>query len=92
MPSTGEDLIRKQFLLYPSQVKKMTLLARQQNASVAEMVRKAITVFDPESSGDMKESELLELVSARVKEAFEQTRETRIRLDKTLAVLQAGEK
>ncbi len=92
MPSTGENLIRKQFLLYPSQVEKMTILAKQQNASVAEMVRKAITVFDPESSDDMEESELLELVSIRVKEAFKQTRETRLRLDKTLAALQAEEK
>jgi len=92
MPSTGENLIRKQFLLYPSQVEKMTILAKQQNVSVAEMVRKAITVFDPESSDDMEESELLELVSIRVKEAFKQTRETRLRLDKTLAALQAEEK
>ncbi len=68
----------------------MAAFAKQQNASVAEMVRKAITAFDPESPGDMEESELLELVSARVKETLEETRKTRLRLDKTLATLQAG--
>ncbi len=53
------------------------------------MVRNAIDAFDPDASMDMKESELLDLVSARVKEAIANTRDTRRRLKTTLETLAA---
>lgn len=88
MPAVAEKLVRKQFLVYPSQVKKMEALAKKENASVAEMVRKAIIAFNPENDlSSMEESELLSLVSTRVKEAIVDTRNTRKRLDETLKKL-----
>jgi hypothetical protein len=82
-----ENLVRKQFLIYPSQIEKMAALADHQSASMAEIVRQAIDAFSPDSPGDMAESELLELVSMRVKEALDDTRKTREKLDRTLAKL-----
>lgn len=83
----NENLVRKQYLISSSQVKKIELLAKKQNKSAAEMVRNAIDAFNPDVSMDMKESELLDLVSARVKEAIANTRETRNRLQTTLETL-----
>jgi adenylate cyclase len=85
----NENLVRKQYLISSSQVKKIELLAKKQNKSAAEMVRNAIDAFNPDVSMDMKESELLDLVSARVKEAISNTRETRNRLQTTLEMLGA---
>jgi hypothetical protein len=82
-----ENLVRKQYLISPSQVKKIELLAKKQKKSAAEMVRNAIDAFNPDTSMDMKESELLDLVSARVKEAIINTQETRSRLKATLEML-----
>ena len=84
-----ENLVRKQYLISPSQVKKIELLAKKQKKSAAEMVRNAIDAFNPDTSMDIKESELLDLVSARVKEAIANTQETRSRLKKTLEILAA---
>lgn len=86
----AEKLVRKQFLISTAQVKKLELLAKQKNTSAAEMVRNAITAYNPDVPADMEESELLELVSMRVKEAIVDTRNTRKRLDKTLKKLSVG--
>ena len=84
---TAEKLVRKQYLISPRQVKKLETLARNQKTSAAEMVRNAIDAFNPDAPTDMQESELLELVSARVQEAITNTRQTRNRLNKTLREL-----
>ena len=86
----AEKLIRKQFLILPSHAKKLETLARQENTSAAEMVRKAIAAYDPGSTPDIEESELLELVATRLKETIKETRNTRERLDATLKKLSAG--
>jgi len=86
----AEKLVRKQFLIFPSQAKKLEVLARQKNTSAAEIVRKAIAAYNPGSPSEMEESELLELVAARLKEAIEDTRNTRERLDATLEKLSTG--
>ena len=83
----AERLTRKQFLIYPKQVKKLESLAKKQNTSSAEMVRNAIDAFDPDVPVDMQESELFELVSARVQEAIVDTQQTRNSLNKTLREL-----
>lgn len=85
----NDNLVRKQYLISSSQVKKIELLAKKQNKSAAEMVRNAIDAFNPDVSMDMKESELLDLVSARVKEAIADTQKTRSRLQATLEMLGA---
>ena len=86
----AEKLVRKQFLISQAQIKKIEFLAKKKNTSAAEMVRNAIAAYDPDVPTDMEESELLELVSARVKEAIVDTRNTRKRLDKTVNKLSAG--
>lgn len=86
---TAENLVRKQYFISLSQVKKIELLAKKENKSAAEMVRNAIDAFNPDASMDMKETELLDLVSARVKEAIVNIQETRSRLKTTLEALSA---
>ena len=83
----AENLVRKQYLIASSQDKKVQSLAKKQNKSAAEVVRLAIEAYDPDVPAELKESELFELVSSRVKEAITDTRKTRKRLQKTLAVL-----
>lgn len=60
------------------------LHAKKEKKSATEMVRNAIDAYDPDLPGKMDESELLALVSVRLKETIEDTRTTRLRLDKTL--------
>jgi len=86
----AEKLVRKQFLISPGQIKKIEFLAKKRNTSAAEMVRNAITAYNPDVPTDIEERELLELVSTRVKEAIADTRKTRKKLDKTLKKLAAG--
>jgi non-homologous end joining protein Ku len=85
----AEKLVRKQFLMYPTQIRKIESIARRQKTSAAEMVRKAIDAFNPDALEDMAETELLELVSARVKEAIAHTQKTRVRLAAALNKLEA---
>ncbi|MGB3212066.1 MAG: ribbon-helix-helix protein, CopG family [Desulforhopalus sp.] len=87
---TAEKLVRKQFLISPKQVKKLELLAKKQNTSAAEMVRCAIDAYDIDASAGMEESELLDLVSTRVKEAIADTQKIRQRLDHTFRELNVG--
>ena len=87
----AESLVRKQFLIYPGQVEKIERLAKQENTSAAEMVRKAIDAYNPSLPNDMGESELMELVAARVKEAITETADTRQRLNEALEKLGMSE-
>ncbi len=82
-----ENLVRKQYLIAPRQIEKLEILAKKQKTSAADVVRRAIDAFNPDVPTDMNESELFELVSARVKEAIADTATTRKRLNKTLALL-----
>jgi len=85
----AEKLVRKQFLIYPTQIKKIESMAKRQKTSAAEMVRKAIDAFNPDALVNMAETELLELVSARVQEAIANTQKTRARLSAALNKLEA---
>lgn len=86
----SENLVRKQYFISKKQVKKLEILAKKQNTSAAQLVRAAIDAYDPDIPLDMNESELFDLVSARVKEAVADTLETRSRLEKTLERLAEG--
>jgi hypothetical protein len=88
---TAEKLVRRQFLIYPAQARKIELIAKRQKTSAAEMVRKAIDAYNPDALADMAETELLELVRVRVKEAILDTRKTRERLVAALNQLEARE-
>ncbi len=88
---TAEKLVRKQFLIYPTQAKKIELIAKRQKISAAEMVRKAIDAFNPDATPDMADTDLLDLVRVRVKEAIKDTKKTRERLSAALNKLEAKE-
>jgi hypothetical protein len=80
----AQKLVRKQHLIYPSQAKKLRVLAEAENTSASEMLRRAIGAFDPNTAADMSESELYELATVRVKETIKDTIATRKRAEATL--------
>lgn len=84
---TTENYVRKQYLIAPRQVKKIEGLARKKKVSATEVVRMAIDAFQPDSLLSQEEEELALLVSARLKEALAETKQTRRRLEKTLSQL-----
>ena len=90
MQTITKPLVRKQFMISPEQVEKLSQLAEENKVSAAEIVRNAISAYNPDFSTDIEESELLDLVCARVKEAVAETRKTRKHLEKTLKKISAG--
>ena len=84
-----ERLVRKQFLISPSQIKKLDRLAKDEGTSVAEIVRTAIDAYDPDIADftDLGPPDLMELVSTRLKEAIASTRKANRTIDKTLKKL-----
>ena len=88
----AEKLVRKQFLISPSQIKKLNRLARDEGTSVAEMVRVAIDSYNPDKAAvaDLDAPELIELVSERLKEAITSTKKANRAIDKTLKKLSEG--
>jgi hypothetical protein len=90
MQTTQADkLVRKQFLISTSQIKKLDRLARGKGTSVAEIVRIAIDTYNPdnEAIAGMDAPELMELVSTRLKEAIASTQKANRTIDKTLKKL-----
>jgi hypothetical protein len=88
-----EKLVRKQFLVSPSQVKKLNRLARDEETSVAEMVRVAIDSYNPDAPtiADLDAPELMALVSKRLKEAISSTKKANRTIGKALKKLSKGE-
>jgi predicted component of type VI protein secretion system len=87
MPTTAENLIRKQIMLSPSNIKKLEKLSKDQGTSAAEIVRQSIDSFDPDAV-DIEEDELKNLVAERLKEAIAETAKTRKRLNKVIKTLE----
>ena len=85
----AEKLIRKQFLISPSQVEKLNRLARDDGTSVAQMVRQAIDTYNPDTAAisELDASELMELASERLKEAITSTQKANRAVTKTLKKL-----
>ena len=81
------DLIRKQFLISEGHINKLRLLAKKKGVSVAEMVRQAIDAYDPEAPEDLDYADLVELVSAQLKEAIASTQKANKVVAKTLKQL-----
>ncbi len=91
-PTRAEKLVRKQFLISPSQVEKLNRLARNEGTSVAEMVRAAIDTYNPDTAAivDLDAPELMELVSERLKEAITSTQKANRAVSNTLKKLSKG--
>ena len=88
----SEKLVRKQFLISPSQVKKLDRIARDEGTSVAEIVRIAIDTYDPDIAAftDLDAPELVDLVSIRLKAAIASTQKTNRNIDRALKTLSKG--
>jgi membrane-bound ClpP family serine protease len=84
-----EKLVRKQFLLSSRQIAKLSSLAASEGKSEAEIVRLAIDAFDP-SDTDASESELMDLVAHRLKEAIRSTKHANKVVSHTLKKLHAN--
>ena len=81
-------LLRRQYLVTEDNVAKLESISEKEGVSATEIVRRAIDAYEPSKAEEMGMVELRELVSARLKEAIENTRKTRRRLDKTLKQLE----
>ena len=73
-------------MLSDSNISQLNKISKKENVSVASVIRIAIDAYNPEINDE--DSELIELVSARLKEAVEDTQQTRKRLNKTLLKLE----
>ncbi len=87
-----EKMVRKQFLVPPATVKRLERLAAARGTSSSEIVRQAIKSFDVRDSEAMESSEIMELVSARLKEAISSTRRAQRKVSKTLQILDSKER
>jgi len=85
-------LVRKQFLISPSQVEKLNRLAKDEGISVAAMVRVAIDTYNPDAAviADLDAPELMELVSERLKDAITSTQKANRAVSNTLMKLSKG--
>ena len=91
MPVTQqkENLVRKQVMLSLGNIEKLEAIASSNSSSVAEVVRLAIDNYSPYEQQD---SDLMELVAARLEEAVKDTAKTRKRLSKALTALDLEDK
>ncbi len=80
----NQNLIRKQFLWSSNQIKKLSSLSASEGKSEAEIVRLAIDAFEPKGAGNLNAPELMELVSQRLKEAINSTKQANTVISKTL--------
>lgn len=90
MAESAEKMIRKQFLVPPSTVRRLEKLAAERGTSASEIVRQAINSYDVKDGEAMESSELLELVSARLKDAIKSTRHAQRTVLRTLQALSTG--
>ena len=90
--ATSEKMVRKQFLVPPSTVRRLEQLAAKRGTSASEIVRQAINSYDIEDAEAMQSAELMELVSVRLKEAIKSTRHARRAVSRSLRALSSGER
>ena len=82
------NLVRKQYLVSPSQVSKLEEVARKNGTSVAQVVRLAIDAYDPHGAETMASGDLMELVSTRLKESIKATKKASNRVSNALKQLE----
>jgi predicted DNA-binding protein len=92
MAGTPEKMVRKQFLVPPSTVRRLEQLAVEMGVSASEVVRQAIQSYDIRDAEAMQSADLVELVSARLKEAIQSTQHAERMVSKTLRMLSSAER
>jgi predicted DNA-binding protein len=90
MAASSEKMLRKQFLVSPSTVKRLEQLAAKQGTSASEIVRQAINSYDVRHAEAMESAELMELVSVRLKEAIKSTRRAQRTVSRSLQGLSSA--
>jgi len=84
------ELMRRQYLVTEENISKLEDISTAEGVSATEIVRRAIDAYHPNDVDDLAAPELMELVAERLKEAVEDTRKTRRRLNKTLKKLESS--
>jgi predicted DNA-binding protein len=92
MAEFSEKMIRKQFLLPPSTVRRLERLALERGTSASEIVRQAIRSYDIRDGDAIESAKLMELVSSRLKEAIKSTRHAQRTVSMSLQVLSSTER
>ena len=87
MAQVAEKMVRKQILVPPSMAKRLEQIAAERGISASEIVRQAIESFDSTGAQAMAPTELMDLVSARLKDAIRSTRRAQRTVSKTLETL-----
>jgi predicted DNA-binding protein len=90
--ATSEKMVRKQFLMPPSTVRRLEQLAAKRGTSASEIVRQAINSYDINDAEAMASNELMELVSVRLKEAINSTRRAQRTVSRSLQALSSVER
>jgi predicted DNA-binding protein len=90
--ATSEKMVRKQFLVPPSTVRRLEQLAAKRGTSASEIVRQAINSFEVEDAEALQSTELMELVSVRLKEAIKSTRHAQRTVARSLQALSLDER
>jgi len=85
-----ENLVRKQYLVSPSNVRKLAQFASKQGKSAAQIVRDAIDAYDPQAMEAMDSPELIALVSTKLKEAIKSTQKANKKMAITLKKLEGS--
>ncbi len=85
---TQEKLIRKQFLVSKLNVRKLEQVASKQGKSAAQIVRQAIDAYDPQGAETIDSSDLMALVSSKLKEAIKSTQKANKKVAVTLKKLE----
>jgi hypothetical protein len=81
------ELMRRQYLVTPDNVSKLRAISRAEGVSATEIVRRAIDAYQPDMAETTGESELLDLVAARLKEAIASTKRANRKVSRTLRLL-----
>lgn len=92
MGASSEKMVRKQFLIPPSTVKRLEEIAAERGTSASEIVRQAIKSYGINDAEALESTELMELVSNRLTEAIKSTRHAQRVVSKALQALSTGER
>ena len=77
-------MVRKQFLVSPTTVRRLERLAAARGTSASDIVRQAIDAYDARAADEFGSDELMNLVAMRLKKAIRSTRRAHRTVAKTL--------
>ncbi len=86
------ELKRRQYLVTEENLSKLEKISKVEGVSATEIVRRAIDAYQPNEADELDAPELMELVSARLKEAIAATQKANRVVSKTLKTLSKDNK